>query len=72
MNIRANLRKYRITIVGILIGAILGWVYWYFIGCQNGMCTIKSDPINMTLYGALLGGLLFDFIRGLQQKHKAE
>lgn len=57
-----------ITAIGVVVGAFLGWLYWFFIGCQNGMCTIKSDPLNMTLYGALMGGLVFDMLRGFWLK----
>ncbi len=46
-------------IIGVLLGAVLGYAYYYFKGCKSGMCAIQSDPINMTLYGALLGAILF-------------
>ncbi|TAF71991.1 MAG: hypothetical protein EAZ58_03015 [Flavobacterium sp.] len=34
--------------------------YWYYtaIGCSSGSCAITSKPINSTLYGGLLGGLI--------------
>ena len=51
--------KYRIIFIGIIIGAIGGYAYYYFVGCSNGTCAISSKPINSTLYGALMGGLLF-------------
>jgi uncharacterized membrane protein YdjX (TVP38/TMEM64 family) len=46
-------------IIGIVIGSIGGYLYYYFIGCESGSCAIQSDPVNMTLYGALMGGVLF-------------
>ena len=49
-----------ITIIGIVIGAIAGWVYWKFIGCESGTCAITSKPLNSTIYGAILGALLFN------------
>lgn len=66
MKIKNLLRKYWVTLVGIAVGATIGWLYWYTIGCENGLCTIKSDPWKMTLYGAILGGLFFDMIKGVQ------
>lgn len=51
--------KYRIIFIGIIIGAIGGYAYYYFAGCSNGTCAISSKPINSTLYGALMGGLFF-------------
>lgn len=51
--------KYKLTLIGILIGGIAGFAYYYFIGCASGTCNITSKPLNSSLYGALLGGLLF-------------
>jgi hypothetical protein len=50
-----------ITILGVIAGGFAGWLYWRYFGCQ-GSCTITSKPLNSTLYGALLGGLLFNTI----------
>lgn len=52
------IKKHNKTIVGGIIGAAIGYAYYYFIGCSNGTCAITSNPINSTLYGALMGGLL--------------
>jgi hypothetical protein len=38
-----------------IIGAILGFSYYHFIGCNSGSCAITSQPINSTLYGAFMG-----------------
>ena len=50
----SNLRKMGI---GILIGGLVGYAYYYFIGCKSGTCSITSSPIISTLYGVLLGVL---------------
>jgi hypothetical protein len=49
-----------ITSVGIFIGAIAGYLYYSYIGCVSGSCAITSKPLNSTLYGSLMGGLLFN------------
>ena len=46
--------------IGVVIGAIAGYLYYAEIGCLNGTCAITSKPINSTLYGGLMGGLLFN------------
>ncbi len=51
--------KYKLIFIGAIIGAIGGYAYYYFIGCANGTCAISSKPINSSLYGAVMGGLLF-------------
>lgn len=50
-------RAYWITSVGIALGAIAGWFYWSQWGCTTG-CGITSSPMNSSLYGAVMGGLL--------------
>lgn len=54
------LKKYLLTIIGILIGALVGYAYYHFVGCTSGTCAITSNPLNSTLYGAVMGGLLFN------------
>jgi hypothetical protein len=44
-------------ILPILIGGILGYGYYYFIGCNNG-CSIQSSPLASTIYGAAIGRVL--------------
>lgn len=53
-----NKKTIIITLVGILIGAVAGYLYYHYVGCITGTCVITSKPINATLYGALIGGLL--------------
>lgn len=57
------LRKYMLTITGIVVGAVAGFFYWKFIGCTTGTCYIQSNPVRMTLYGALLGGLVLNIFQ---------
>ncbi|HQV65148.1 MAG TPA: DUF6132 family protein [Candidatus Paceibacterota bacterium] len=49
--------KHKFTIIGILLGALAGYAYYYFVGCSSGTCAITSKPLNSTLYGAMMGGL---------------
>jgi hypothetical protein len=51
--------KQKLKIIGILVGAVSGFMYWYFVGCNSGSCSITSSPINSSVYGALMGALLF-------------
>ncbi len=53
------LLKHWLKLVGILVGAMGGYIYYIKIGCNTGTCPITSDPTNSMLYGALMGFLLF-------------
>ncbi|MEO8711557.1 MAG: DUF6132 family protein [Parafilimonas sp.] len=55
--------KYRLTIIGVMIGALGGFLYYYFIGCSSGTCAITSKPVNSTLYGAMMGALIFNIFK---------
>lgn len=53
-------KAFLLTGIGIAIGALAGYYYYYYVGCASGTCAITSKPLNSTLYGALMGGLLFN------------
>ncbi len=53
----------KLTIIGVMVGALGGYLYWNFVGCSSGTCAITSKPLNSTLYGMLMGGLLFSMFK---------
>jgi hypothetical protein len=57
------LLKYKLTLIGVILGAIGGFAYYYFVGCASGTCAITSKPVNSTLYGALMGALFFNIFK---------
>ena len=52
--------NHKLTLIGIVLGAIGGYLYYHYIGCMSGTCPITSQPLNSTLYGAMMGGLLLN------------
>lgn len=60
---KAFFKKNILTVVGIALGLISGYLYWHFIGCQSGICAITSNPKNSTLYGGIIGGLVFSLFK---------
>ncbi len=42
-------------LLGISIGALLGYAYYYFIGCNTGSCPITSNPWRSMAYGSIIG-----------------
>ena len=48
----------------LALGALGGFLYYYFIGCQNGTCPIASRPGVTTVYGGVIGLVLgLGFVR---------
>lgn len=55
--------KHKLTLLGMFLGLIAGYAYYYFVGCVSGTCAITSKPINSSIYGAIMGGLLFNIFK---------
>lgn len=50
--------QYLRVILGISIGAIIGFGIGYFGKCATGTCPFTSNPIVSTILGALIGGMI--------------
>ena len=61
--VKAFFKKNWLTFAGLAIVAIGGFLYWKYVGCTTGTCPITSSPVNSTLWGALIGGLLFNLFK---------
>lgn len=68
IGIKNFLFKYKLTIIGVFVGALTGYLYYHFIGCNSGTCAITSKPLNSTLYGALMGGLVLNIFKKENKK----
>lgn len=53
-------KRYWLTLLGVAVGSIGGYLYWLFIGCSSGSCPITSSPTISSIWGAAIGVLLFD------------
>ena len=56
-------------VLPVFAGALLGYAYYYYIGCVSGTCAITSNPYISTLYGAVIG-LLLSFPSKRKKKEK--
>jgi hypothetical protein len=45
------------------LGALAGFIYWNLVGCSSGGCAITANPVNSTLYGAMMGALGFSIFK---------
>lgn len=57
------IKKNILILVGIVLGAIAGYLYWKYVGCLTGSCAITSNPMNSTIYGSAMGGLIFSLFK---------
>jgi hypothetical protein len=64
-----TINKFKLHIVGIILGSIAGFAYYYYVGCASGTCPITSKPLNSSLYGAMMGGLLADIFKKEKTKN---
>jgi drug/metabolite transporter (DMT)-like permease len=53
----------KIGIIGLALGGVAGYLYYYFVGCASGTCAITSNPFMSIIWGALMGYLIFDMFR---------
>jgi hypothetical protein len=59
--------NHKITLIGVVLGAIAGYIYYLNWGCTSG-CSIKSSSLKITLYFAVMGGLIFNIIQSKLKK----
>jgi len=64
------LLKNKLTIIGVVIGSIAGYLYYHFVGCSSGTCSITSKPLNSSLYGGIMGGLILNIFKTETIKNK--
>lgn len=58
--------------IGLVLGAIGGYLYYFYIGCSSGSCAITSKPLNSTVYGMVMGGLALDMVNDYRKKPKKD
>ena len=67
---RTFLKKYLPEITGTVLGAVGGFLYWKYVGCVSGTCTIKSNWYLMVPWAAVLGYLAGSVVGDLIRKRK--
>ena len=59
------IKKLTKFILPVLLGITGGYLYYHFIGCNNG-CAITGNPITSMAYGAFIGAVLTDWKGGIK------
>ena len=65
------LKKYLPEITGAVIGTIGGFLYWKYVGCVSGTCTIKSNWYLMIPWGMVMGFLVGSVAGDIIRKRKS-
>jgi len=53
--INIKLKSVLRVLTGVAIGGVLGFAYYWFVGCKTGTCRITGDPMLSSLYGSFMG-----------------
>ena len=70
MNI-SFLKKFLPEIAGTVLGALGGFIYWKYVGCVSGTCTIKSNWYLMIPWGMIMGFLVGSVAGDIIRKRKS-
>jgi hypothetical protein len=58
-----KLLKNNLWIAGAVLGIVAGFLYWKYVGCVSGTCTITSRPVNSMVYFGAMGGLVLSMFQ---------
>lgn len=70
MYMKEFIKREKFTILFTVAGALGGFLYWRFVGCNSGTCPIRSVWYWSTLWGAAVGYLAGDLIGGMIKKRR--
>lgn len=45
-------------IIGLVLGGLLGYAAYRFIGCSSGACPLTANPWVSTIIGMLFGAMM--------------
>jgi hypothetical protein len=61
-----------LPVIGAVVGAIGGYIYYLQVGCSSGSCAITSNPYMSMLWGAAMGYLIFDLFSRKKRVKKSD
>ena len=45
-------------VIGVVVGGVLGFAFYKFVGCSTGTCPLTSNPFLSSIYGSIVGALV--------------
>ncbi len=64
------IKKHKYALLLLIPGIIGGYIYWKYIGCLSGTCSIKSNWQSMIIFGGLIGYFVGDGVDDIIKKRK--
>lgn len=61
----------KLYFIGALAGALGGLLYWKYVGCLTGTCSITSSPYRSAVYFAVFGALITGAFKSKGTKQSA-
>lgn len=62
----------KLYFIGAFLGAFGGYLYYRYVGCVTGTCSITSNPFRSTIYFAFFGAVLFGAFKSVNKKKSEE
>ncbi len=53
----------KLYMVGAILGAMVGFLYWKYVGCITGTCAITLSPVRSTLYFGFFGAIFLGMFK---------
>ncbi|MEI6393634.1 MAG: DUF6132 family protein [Verrucomicrobiota bacterium] len=44
-------------VIGVVVGGVVGFAFYKFVGCSSGTCPLTSNPFSSTICGSIAGAL---------------
>ena len=70
MQVKKYIKKFQFEILFGVLGAVGGYLYWYYVGCLTGTCPLKKVWYYDVFLGVLIGLLLADIVKSIIKKKK--
>jgi len=62
----------RITLIGIICGLVIGYLYWHYFACYWGTYPLSAECWVNCAYGALAGGFFTCLVKEKMQNKNYE
>lgn len=62
----------KVSFIVSILGGVVGYFYWFYVGCESGTCAITSVWYRTVIYGVIMGWLVGEMINDKLKKSNDE